>query len=57
MGVTLANKIILGFKCTIYNTSFVYCIVCSPPQVKSHSIAIYSLPLFTFFFLPPLSLW
>ena len=34
-----------------YNTSSVYCIVCSPPQVKSPSITIYH--FFSFFYLLP----
>ena len=38
VGVTVVNKIILASGAQFYNTSFVHCIVCSPPQVKSLSV-------------------
>ena len=40
-----------------YNTSSIYCIVCSPPQVKSPSFTLY--PPSTYFYLPqpPFFLW
>ena len=41
IGVTLANKIIQASGAQFYNTSSVYCAVCSPSQVKSPSITIY----------------
>ena len=37
--MTLVNNYI-GFRC-FYYTSSVYCIMCSPPQVKSPSLTIY----------------
>ena len=42
IGVTVANKIKEVSGILFYNTSSVYCTVCSPPQVKSPSITIYS---------------
>ena len=40
IGVTLVNKIVQVSRVQFYNTSSVYCIVHSPPQVKSPSITI-----------------
>ena len=37
----LVNKIILVSGVQFHNTSFVFCVVCSPPWVKSPSITIY----------------
>ena len=39
--VTLVNKFIQVSGIQFYNTSSVYCVVCSPPKVKSPSITIY----------------
>ena len=41
--VALVNKIIQVSGVQFYKTSSVYCIVCSPPQVKSPSTTIYPL--------------
>ena len=38
IGVTLVNKFMLASGVQFYNTSSVYCTMCSPPQVKSLSI-------------------
>ena len=52
IGVTLVNKIVQVSGAQLHNTSPVYCIVCSPPKVKSSSITIYS-PLYPHLPLPP----
>lgn len=49
--MTLVNKTTQVLGVPFHNTSPVYCMVCSPPQVKSSSI-IY--PCLTLFHLPPL---
>ena len=41
IGVTLANKILQASRVQFYNSSPVYCIVCSPLKVQSPSITIY----------------
>ena len=40
IGVILVNKIIYTSDVQFYNTSLVYCIVCSPPKLESPSITI-----------------
>ena len=55
IGVTLINNIIQASGVQFYHTSSAYCTVCSPPQVKSPSIAVH--PHFTLLNRPhPLSL-
>ena len=44
IGVTLVNKIIQVAGTQFHNTSSVQCIMCSPPQVRSASTAIYPPP-------------
>ena len=51
IGVTLVNKIILVSGVQFYNTSFVCCAVCLPPEVKTSYITIFS--PFTLSYLPP----
>ena len=50
IGVTLVNTIMQVSGVQFYNTSSVYCTVCSPPQVKLSSIVIF--PPFTLVCLP-----
>ena len=52
IGVTLVNKIIYVPGVQFHNTPSVYCIVCSPPQVKSPATTIYA-PFAVFYPLPP----
>ena len=56
IGVTLVNKILQVSGVQFYNTSPVYCTVCSPPHLKSASITIYP-PLPSPTSLHPLCLW
>ena len=57
IGVTSINIIVKVSNVQLCNASSLYCIVCSPPKVKSPSTTIY--PPFTLFNLSPtfLSLW
>ena len=42
IGVTLVNEIIQVSGAQFCNTLSVHCVVCSPPQVRSPSVTIYS---------------
>ena len=50
--MTLVNKILEASGAQLYNTSSLYCFVCSPPQMKFPFINIYPPFYFKYFFCP-----